>query len=105
MLVVGTDDGVVRVWRNYRDQDHCSVVTTWRALPCQSESVNAGLIFDWQDTTSLVCLFLHSQPHRPIVNCRKLLLRAYVGCNARMYCARDTDSYKSCRHIFGFLVL
>lgn len=91
MLVVGTDDGVIRVWRNYKDQDHCSVVATWRALPCQSASVNSGLIFDWQDNTSLVQIRLFLV--NITVDCWKFVFRSYVGCYARVYCSGDSHSH------------
>lgn len=49
LLMVGSSDGVLKVYRNYAEQKDVKCVTAFRAL---SELVpsnkNAGLVFDWQ---------------------------------------------------------
>lgn len=49
LLMVGSSDGVLKVYRNYADQEDIKCVTAFRAL---SELIpsnkNAGLVFDWQ---------------------------------------------------------
>ncbi|KAH3763755.1 regulatory-associated protein of mTOR [Pelomyxa schiedti] len=48
MLIVGSEDGVVRVWKNYREEKPV-VVSAWRALPKFSQTQSVGLLFDWLD--------------------------------------------------------
>lgn len=49
LLLVGSSDGVLKVYRNYAEQSSVKCVTAFRAL---SELIpsnrNAGLVFDWQ---------------------------------------------------------
>ncbi|KAI5786219.1 raptor N-terminal caspase like domain-containing protein [Pyronema domesticum] len=49
LLMTGSGDGVVRIYRNYESEQNCELVSSWRALtdllPSQRSS---GLVADWQ---------------------------------------------------------
>ena len=49
LLMTGSGDGVVRIYRNYEDEREAELVSSWRALtdllPSQRSS---GLVADWQ---------------------------------------------------------
>ena len=49
LLMTGSGDGVVRIYRNYEDEQSIELVSSWRALtdllPSQRSS---GLVADWQ---------------------------------------------------------
>ena len=48
LLMVGSSDGVIKVYRNYWDTKEVKVVTAWRALTeLVPSNKNAGLVFDW----------------------------------------------------------
>ncbi|RMD42570.1 hypothetical protein DV735_g2542, partial [Chaetothyriales sp. CBS 134920] len=48
LLMVGSSDGVIKVYRNYWDNKEVKVVTAWRALTdLVPSNRNAGLVFDW----------------------------------------------------------
>ena len=49
LLMTGSSDGVIRVFRNYDNNDTTELVSAYRALTDLVDSnVNAGLVFDWQ---------------------------------------------------------
>ena len=49
LLMVGSSDGVLKVYRNYEDNTKVRTVTAFRALSALVPSTkNAGLVFDWQ---------------------------------------------------------
>ncbi|KPI37031.1 WD repeat-containing protein mip1 [Cyphellophora attinorum] len=49
LLMVGSSDGVLKVYRHYNDPEEVSVVAAWRALTeLLPSNRNAGLVFDWQ---------------------------------------------------------
>ncbi|KAG0224848.1 hypothetical protein BGW42_004831 [Actinomortierella wolfii] len=49
MLLVGSGEGVVRLYRKYDELNHSEIVTSWRVLSDMlSSSKNTGTIFDWQ---------------------------------------------------------
>ena len=60
LLMVGSDDGVVKLWRNYETNEE--LVTSWRALtdlhPNQSRHRGAGLVFNWNQDDGWLVLFL-----------------------------------------------
>ncbi|KAF2861426.1 hypothetical protein K470DRAFT_256819 [Piedraia hortae CBS 480.64] len=50
MLMTGSSDGVIKIFRNYDDINKIQLVTGFRALSrlIVSDKQNAGLVFDWQ---------------------------------------------------------
>ena len=49
LLMTGSSDGVLKVFRNYDDTKSVEIVTAFRALPeLIPSNRNAGLVFDWQ---------------------------------------------------------
>jgi WD40 repeat protein len=49
LLITGSSDGVIKVYRNYESDRNVEVVSAWRALTdLVPSNVNAGLAFDWQ---------------------------------------------------------
>ncbi|KAI9669540.1 MAG: hypothetical protein M1817_004659 [Caeruleum heppii] len=49
LLMTGSSDGVIRVYRNYESREDVELVTAWRALTDMVDSnYIAGLVFDWQ---------------------------------------------------------
>ncbi len=49
LLMTGSSDGVLRVFRNFESSGRTELVSAWRALTDLVDSnVNAGLVFDWQ---------------------------------------------------------
>ena len=51
MLITGSSDGVVRLFRHYDHPKQIELVTAWRALSEMVPSTkNAGLVFDWQQS-------------------------------------------------------
>ncbi|KAI7526817.1 hypothetical protein KC316_g18127, partial [Hortaea werneckii] len=50
MLMTGSSDGVIKVFRNYDDVKKVQLATSFRALSdlVVSDKMNAGLVFDWQ---------------------------------------------------------
>lgn len=49
LLMTGSSDGVLKVYRNYETNKKIEIVTAFRALPELIPSTrNAGLVFDWQ---------------------------------------------------------
>ena len=55
LLMVGSSDGVLKIYRNYEDNKRVRVVTAFRALTdLIASNRNAGLVFDWQQGTGKV---------------------------------------------------
>jgi regulatory associated protein of mTOR len=55
LLMVGSSDGVLKVYRQYWDMQECKVVTAWRVLTeLIPSNRNAGLVFDWQQSSGKV---------------------------------------------------
>lgn len=49
LLMTGSSDGVVRIFRNYESEKNIEVVTAFRALSdIVPSNKNAGLVLDWQ---------------------------------------------------------
>lgn len=47
--MTGSSDGVLKIFRNYENQQKAEVVTAFRALPeLIPSNKNAGLVLDWQ---------------------------------------------------------
>ena len=54
MLITGTDDGIVRLWRNPHVEHGQELVTSFSALSNKTQKTN--LVFDWQQNSSrLIC--------------------------------------------------
>ncbi|KXS18669.1 hypothetical protein M427DRAFT_197186 [Gonapodya prolifera JEL478] len=52
LLLVGSDEGVVRLYRNYESPERIEIVSAWRALTdLFPTSRGTGLITDWQQVT------------------------------------------------------
>ncbi|KAJ3336924.1 hypothetical protein HDU93_001887 [Gonapodya sp. JEL0774] len=52
LLLVGSDEGVVRLYRNYESPEKIEIVSAWRALTdLFPTSRGTGLITDWQQVT------------------------------------------------------
>lgn len=55
MLLTGSSDGVIRVYRDYDDEEKVELATAWRALTHMVPSnVNSGMVFDWQQVRGRV---------------------------------------------------
>ncbi|KAI6778211.1 WD repeat-containing protein-like protein [Emericellopsis cladophorae] len=55
LLMTGSSDGVVRVYRDYNFDSKIELATAWRALTDMVPSnVNSGMVFDWQQVTGRV---------------------------------------------------
>ena len=55
MLLSGSSDGVIRVYRNYDTHEKVELASAWRALTHMVPSnVNSGMVFDWQQVTGRV---------------------------------------------------
>ncbi len=50
MIMTGSSDGVIRIFRDYAQKDTVQLATSFRALSdlVVSDNANAGLVFDWQ---------------------------------------------------------
>ncbi|KAL1959846.1 hypothetical protein VTO42DRAFT_991 [Malbranchea cinnamomea] len=49
LLLTGSSDGVVKIFRNYESESDVEIVTAFRALPeLIPSNKNAGLVLDWQ---------------------------------------------------------
>jgi regulatory associated protein of mTOR len=54
LLMTGSSDGVIRVYRSY-DSEDIELASSWRALTHMVPSnVNSGMVFDWQQVTGRV---------------------------------------------------
>ncbi|CAK7273083.1 Target of rapamycin complex 1 subunit kog1 [Sporothrix epigloea] len=55
LLMAGSSDGVLRVYRNYDSYSKVELATSWRALTDMVPSnVNSGMVFDWQQVSGQV---------------------------------------------------
>lgn len=55
ILLTGSSDGVIRVYRNYDSDNDIELASSWRALTDMVPSnVNSGMVFDWQQVTGRV---------------------------------------------------
>eukprot|EP00474_Spongospora_subterranea_P010121 CRZ10579.1 hypothetical protein [Spongospora subterranea] len=55
LLCVGSDDGVVRIWKHPHSDRH-QLVSAWHATTCLKRGHSPGLILDWQQAHSrLLC--------------------------------------------------
>jgi regulator-associated protein of mTOR len=55
LLMTGSSDGVIKLFRNYESQKQVELVTAFRALTdLEPSTKNAGLVFDWQQSRGLV---------------------------------------------------
>jgi regulator-associated protein of mTOR len=55
LLMTGSSDGVIKIFRNYDTKGRTELVTGFRALTdLVSSNKNAGLVFDWQQGRGLV---------------------------------------------------
>lgn len=55
MLLTGSSDGVIRVYRHYDSDKTIELASAWRALTDMVPSnVNSGMVFDWQQVTGRV---------------------------------------------------
>jgi regulatory associated protein of mTOR len=55
ILLTGSSDGVIRVYRNYDSDERIELASSWRALTDMVPSnVNSGMVFDWQQVTGRV---------------------------------------------------
>ncbi|CCU77530.1 WD repeat-containing protein mip1 [Blumeria hordei DH14] len=51
-LMIGSSDGVVRIYRNYESEKKIEIASAWRALTdLVPRSVNYGMVFDWQQVS------------------------------------------------------
>ena len=49
MLMTGSSDGVIKIFRNYEEEKNVELVSAFRALTDLVPSTkNAGLVLDWQ---------------------------------------------------------
>lgn len=55
LLMTGSSDGVIRVYREYASDNDIELASSWRALTHMVPStVNSGMVFDWQQATGRV---------------------------------------------------
>ncbi|KAL2209065.1 hypothetical protein CC79DRAFT_1332296 [Sarocladium strictum] len=55
ILLTGSSDGVIRVYRHYDSDVNIELASAWRALTHMVPSnVNSGMVFDWQQVTGRV---------------------------------------------------
>ncbi|ELR12837.1 regulatory-associated protein of mTOR, putative [Acanthamoeba castellanii str. Neff] len=56
MLLTGTNNGVVRVWKNFADRDEGQpqMISSWTALPDMIPRVGPGMVLDWQQQTGML---------------------------------------------------
>ncbi|CAJ0651147.1 10538_t:CDS:2 [Entrophospora sp. SA101] len=55
MLLTGSSDGVVRIFRNYSSSSSTELVTSWRAMPeILPNSTRSGLIAEWQQSRGIL---------------------------------------------------
>ncbi|KAF2397315.1 putative meiotic regulator-interacting protein [Trichodelitschia bisporula] len=55
MLMTGSSDGVIKVFRNYESQQDVELVTSFRALTdLEPSNKSAGLVFDWQQSRGMI---------------------------------------------------
>ncbi|KAH7358224.1 WD repeat domain-containing protein mip1 [Plectosphaerella cucumerina] len=55
LLMTGSSDGVIRIYRQYESEEKIQLASSWRALTHMVPStVNSGMVFDWQQATGRV---------------------------------------------------
>jgi len=55
LLMTGSSDGVLRLYRKYNSDEKIELASSWRALTHMVPSnVNSGMVFDWQQVTGKV---------------------------------------------------
>ncbi|KAK0656661.1 raptor N-terminal caspase like domain-containing protein [Cercophora newfieldiana] len=55
LLMTGSSDGVLRIYRNYDSEETVELAAAWRALTHMVPSnVNSGMVFDWQQVNGQV---------------------------------------------------
>ncbi|KAK0633089.1 raptor N-terminal caspase like domain-containing protein [Immersiella caudata] len=55
LLMTGSSDGVLRIYRNYDSEETVELASSWRALTHMVPSnVNSGMVFDWQQVNGQV---------------------------------------------------
>ena len=55
LLMTGSSDGVIRIYRNYDNEEAVELASAWRALTHMVPSnVNSGMVFDWQQVNGQV---------------------------------------------------
>jgi len=55
LLMTGSSDGVIKLFRNYESQQDVELVTAFRALTdLEPTNKSAGLVFDWQQSRGLI---------------------------------------------------
>jgi regulator-associated protein of mTOR len=56
LLLCGSDDGVVKIWRNSHEKDGAEIVSAWLAIRNMTRGSHPGLLLDWQQLTGhLIC--------------------------------------------------
>lgn len=55
LLLTATDDGALRVWKNFADQKNPEMVTAWQGLSDMLPTTRgAGMVVDWEQETGLL---------------------------------------------------
>uniref|UniRef100_A0AAR2IZ56 Regulatory-associated protein of mTOR n=1 Tax=Pygocentrus nattereri TaxID=42514 RepID=A0AAR2IZ56_PYGNA len=55
LLLTATDDGALRIWKNFADQRNPEMVTAWQGLSDMLPSTRgAGMVVDWEQETGLL---------------------------------------------------
>jgi regulator-associated protein of mTOR len=60
LLLLGSDDGVVRVWGNYDDPEDCKILTSWKALPnLVPGSKGSGMVLHYDPFQTQLVIFFY----------------------------------------------
>uniref|UniRef100_A0A8C6SPR7 Regulatory-associated protein of mTOR n=1 Tax=Neogobius melanostomus TaxID=47308 RepID=A0A8C6SPR7_9GOBI len=55
LLLTATDDGALRIWKNFADQKNPEMVTAWQGLSDMLPTTRgAGMVVDWEQDTGLL---------------------------------------------------
>uniref|UniRef100_G3Q2F0 Regulatory-associated protein of mTOR n=1 Tax=Gasterosteus aculeatus aculeatus TaxID=481459 RepID=G3Q2F0_GASAC len=55
LLLTATDDGALRIWKNFADQKNPEMVTAWQGLSDMLPTTrSAGMVVDWEQETGLL---------------------------------------------------
>ncbi|KAA0713126.1 Regulatory-associated protein of mTOR [Triplophysa tibetana] len=55
LLLTATDDGALRIWKNFADQKNPEMVTAWQGLSDMLPTTRgAGMVVDWEQETGLL---------------------------------------------------
>uniref|UniRef100_A0A9J8BCL2 Raptor N-terminal CASPase-like domain-containing protein n=1 Tax=Cyprinus carpio carpio TaxID=630221 RepID=A0A9J8BCL2_CYPCA len=55
LLLTGTDDGALRIWKNFADQRNPEMVTAWQGLSDMLPTTRgSGMVVDWEQETGLL---------------------------------------------------